>query len=118
MEDFDELDRALFALPLATPPADLRASILRATIYAEPAVAFAKSEIVVIGAAIALAVWFAAYTLSNPGFGSYVGTQIVALLHALAEGQTLTWLAAGAAVALVANAVNDGVLVRARNKHS
>ena len=37
----DALDRALFALPLEEPPADLRASILTATVY-RPAPAFSR----------------------------------------------------------------------------
>jgi hypothetical protein len=108
MEDFDELDRALFALPLAVPPADLRASILRATIYAEPAAPFAFAEIVGIGAAIAFAVWLAAYVLSNPAIGSALATGTSAVLREISEGQTLAWLAAGVAVVLVANTVTDG----------
>ncbi len=108
MDDFDELDRALFALPLAMPPPDLRGSILRATIYAEPVIALAMREIVAIGATLAFAVWFAAYTLTNPGFGSHVALQIDALMRSLSEGRTLAWLAAGAAVALVANASSGG----------
>jgi hypothetical protein len=108
MEDYDELDRALFALPLATPPADLRASILNATIYAEPAAPFAFAEIAGIGAVLAFAVWLAAYVLSNPALSSTLVGQIGTALRLLSEGQTLAWLAAGVAVVLVANTVNDG----------
>jgi hypothetical protein len=108
MEDFDELDRALFALPLAVPPADLRASILRATIYAEPTSPFAFAETAGIGAVLAFAVWLAAYVLSNPAFSSAFALQIGTALRLLPEGQTLAWLAAGVAVVLVANTVTDG----------
>jgi len=108
MDDYDELDRALFALPLAMPPSDLRASILRATIYAEPVVPFAFAEIAGVGAVLAFAVWFAAYVLSNPAFGTTLVLQIGTALRLLAEGQTLAWLAAGLAVVLVANTVADG----------
>jgi hypothetical protein len=108
MEDFDELDRAIFALPLAAPPAGLRDAILRATIYAEPVAPFAFAEIAALGAVLALAVWFAAYALSNPAFGSTLVSEVGTALRLIAEGQTLAWLAAGVAVALVADTVTDG----------
>ncbi len=108
MDDYDELDRALFALPLATPPPELRAAILRATIYAEPTTPFAFAEIVGIGAVLALAVWLAAYAFSAPAFGSTLVGQISLALRLISEGQTLAWLAAGVAVVLVANTVTDG----------
>ena len=58
MSDYDEhddLDRALFALPLEEPPAGLRASILRATVFAGPAVASPLGRAETVGIGIALA---------------------------------------------------------------
>ena len=50
------LERALFALPLEEPPADLRGRILAATVY-RPALPFKMWEVWVIGTLMALAVW-------------------------------------------------------------
>lgn len=51
----DALDRALFALPLEEPPADLRSSILLSTAY-RPVSPFSFWEIAVAGALGAVAV--------------------------------------------------------------
>ena len=108
MQDHDDLDRAIFALPLAVPPSDLRAAILRSTIYApvaavQPVLAFAMRDIVAIGAALAVAVWLVVYAVFDPSAVAHVTSTIGSLVRSLIETQTLAWLAAGAAVALVAN---------------
>ncbi len=69
-DDFDELDRALFALPLETPPPGLRAAILLSTIGAQRRACahlapFATWEILALGTAIAVAVWLAAVVRSG-----------------------------------------------------
>ncbi len=101
-DDFDELDRALFALPLATPPAGLRESILRATIDA-PApssiLALGRYEIVAIGSALAIFAWLLLAVLGDPSRASDFSTQITLVMRALAEPATLLWLATGASIA-------------------
>jgi len=99
-DEFDDLDRALFALPLAAPPPGLRESILRATIYApvaEPA--FRPWEIAAIGAAIAVAVWLGILLVSDHGFDSGVTASALALGRAFADPATLTWLSVGGGIA-------------------
>jgi hypothetical protein len=104
-DDDEELDRAIFALPLAPVPAGMHATIMRSTVYAvgHPVAMFATREIAAIGAAVAVAVWLAAYAIASPAFDARVAFEIGSVARSLAEAQTLTWLAAGAAVALVAN---------------
>ncbi len=124
-EDHDDLDRALFALPLATPPADLRAAILRSTIYSPSAAhacaivapfAFAARDIAFIGAAIAVAVWLVVYAIFDPSFVSHAAANTGALVRSLLETQTLAWLAAGASIALVANDTGRLRLPRAAHR--
>lgn len=54
----DELERALFALPLEEPPADLRARIFAVTI-ACPRLTFRAWEIWAVGTVAAFTVWLA-----------------------------------------------------------
>jgi hypothetical protein len=110
MNDSDDLDRALFALPLAEPPAGLRAAILRSTIFApvEPASALAMGEIVAIGAALAVAAWVAMIAAFDPASVARVLSGLGNALRSPAAAQDLAWLAAGAAVAVVAS-VGQGV---------
>ena len=58
-DDFDELDRALFALPLEAPPPGLRQSILNATVYARAQAAAGPEirtwELLAVGIALAAA---------------------------------------------------------------
>jgi hypothetical protein len=68
----DDLDRLLFAMPLEEPPADLRASILRATIY-RPAFALKPWELWMCGSIAALAVWLAALIVRGGG-AAFMGT--------------------------------------------
>jgi hypothetical protein len=99
----DELDRALFALPLEEPPEELRASILAATIYspALPATPFKLWEAWALGAAIAVVVWICAL------IGSGAVDPLIAALRPLAisaaaailQPVTLLWIALGGAAA-------------------
>ncbi len=97
----DILDRALFALPLEEPPADLRASILTATVY-RPAPLFKPWEIVLLGAVAAVATWLVALVVLGGG------TLFVHSLEAIGSASedlllnhsTLAWIAAGGAVAI------------------
>ncbi len=101
-EDFDELDRALFALPLATPPAGMREAILRSTIEAPapgPIFALGRYEIVAIGSALAIFVWMLMAVLGDPTRASDFSAQITLVIRELAEPSTLLWLATGAFIA-------------------
>lgn len=100
MLDDDALDRALFALPLEEPPADLRASILTATVY-RPVPAFATWEAVLLGVAAAVTVWL--LVLLTMGGGSLFVHTATAIFtgatHLLSNVSVLAWLGAGAATA-------------------
>ncbi len=64
----DELELALFALPLEAPPGDLRARILAATVD-RPALTFAAWEIWAVGTLLAFMVWLAFLVLTSvPNF--------------------------------------------------
>ena len=52
----DALERALFALPLEEPPADLRGAILASTAY-RPAAPFSVWEVAGLGAVAAITLW-------------------------------------------------------------
>ena len=100
--DDDALDRALFALPLEEPPADLRASILTATVYRPaPVAAFAPWEIAVLGVMAAMLVWFVAVIAMGGGelFTNTISAIASTAAHALTNVTTLAWLATGTATA-------------------
>jgi hypothetical protein len=99
--DDDALDAALFALPLEEPPAELRASILSATIY-HPAPIFSAREVVVLGTLCAIIVWMISSIVFGGGtlFVHATQTAELALGRALSNGPTLAWIAAGAATAV------------------
>ncbi len=101
-DDFDDLDRALFALPLEQPPPELRAAILRATVgaalTAKPA--FRPWEVVLVGLGLAVMVWLASAFMTDHAFATAVRGQIVSGLVMLAEPATAAWLVAGGAIAL------------------
>jgi len=97
----DALDRALFALPMEEPPADLRASILSATIY-RPAPVFSMRELVTLGAICAVLVWLIAEVVAGGGSLLFHTLQAVGsgTLHALSNISLLLWVAAGGATAI------------------
>ena len=93
----DELDRALFALPLEEPPADLRPRILAATILRAPA-PFKVWEYWLLGTAVAFAVWCTYFMLaSTPAATERFLDNAGALVRTtgLASLGTLFWLAIG-----------------------
>jgi hypothetical protein len=107
-DEFDDLDRALFALPLEVPPAGLRESILRATVYASVAEpAFRPWEIAAIGAALAVAVWLAIVVATNRAFGAELTANAVALGRAFADPAFLVWLTVGTAIAIWTSAAGS-----------
>ena len=103
----EELERALFALDLEEPPADLRASILASTIYRQP-VPVKPWEVWALAGLCAVLVWLGvllAHGTNVPAFttiGAYVGV----VLSALAKPQMLFWLAAGAGMVLWVSQLN------------
>jgi hypothetical protein len=110
----EELERALFALPLEEPPADLRASILTATIY-RPAVPVKPWEIWAAGALCAVLVWLL-LLIARGGAVSTVETvsaYITSGLALLAQPQTLFWIAIGAGAAFWISQLNLTVMPEA-----
>ena len=97
----DALDRALFALPLEEPPADLRASILTATVY-RPVPAFAAWEVAAMGAVAALGIWFAVLIALGGGtlFVHTLETIGQTFTHAFSNIGNLAWTGAGIATAV------------------
>ncbi len=105
-DDHDDLDRAIFALPLAAPPAGLRAAILRATVYA-PVVRrtspFSSLDASTIGVALAIGVWLIAWLVADHHAASAFTTTAYATMREIAEPTTMIWLALGGAIAIALN---------------
>jgi hypothetical protein len=81
----DELERALFALPLEEPPAGLRDRILAATV-ARPRLTFRAWEIWLIGTLVALMVWLTVLVATSaPDVGGVISA-------ALNRGVDLVWI--------------------------
>lgn len=97
----DALDRALFALPLEEPPADLRASILSVTIY-RPAPLFKPWEVMTLGALAAVVLWLVAVVVMGGGDLFLVTVETIGrrALEAVSNYSTLGWIAAGGATAI------------------
>ena len=97
----DALDRALFALPLEEPPADLRASILTATVY-RPAPIFKAWEVVTLATIGAVVVWLVATIVMGGAtlFEHSMQTIATSASHALSSPATIGWLAAGGGAAI------------------
>jgi hypothetical protein len=102
-DDFDELDRALFALPLEAAPPGLRESILNATVYArartvaEPEIR--TWELWAVGIALAAAAWLIFSLLAYKGFAASFDADLLASGRALSNPSTLVWIGAGSAIA-------------------
>ncbi len=97
-DDMDDLDRALFALPLATPPQDLRASIFNATVNAMPrtfAPIFRTWEVWAAGAAVAVAAWLCIALVAYKGFAITFSDQIARAVQVFANPSALAWFALG-----------------------
>ncbi|HET6274326.1 MAG TPA: hypothetical protein VFE16_00140 [Candidatus Cybelea sp.] len=97
----DELERAIFALPLEEPPEGLRASILLATAYHRPAPAFSFAELAVLGALGAVALWLVVLLVLGGGalFVHTLATIGSVLSRAFSNNAFVAWLAAGGATA-------------------
>jgi len=96
MMDDDDLDRALAALPLDEPPADLQQRILARTVYA-PQPAFRGWELWAVGTLIAIATWLCWLIASTPHVVTRTVTSVGHLLavSGLDSTTTVLWLAAG-----------------------
>jgi hypothetical protein len=99
--NMDELERAIFALPLEEPPEGLRASILLATAYHRPAPAFSFAELAVLGALGAVALWLVVLLVLGGGalFVHTLATIGSVLSRAFSNNAFVAWLAAGGATA-------------------
>jgi len=97
----DALDRALFALPLEEPPADLRASILTSTVY-RPAPIFSFYEL--LGLGLVAAVLISLITLVVMGGGTLFVHSLQSIANNAGRVMTnysvLAWIAAGGATAM------------------
>jgi hypothetical protein len=104
-DDHDDLDRALFALPLEAPPFGMREAILRATAGAAVADAdiLSRWEIAVVGTILTLAAWLVLAACTHPAAASAATATLVGAMRALGEATTVAWLGVGAAIALLAN---------------
>jgi len=106
-ETDEELERALFALDLEEPPADLRASILAATIYRTP-VPVKVWEVWALGALCAVLTW-ALLLVVRGGAGPAVETISAYINQGLVlflQPQTLVWTALGGCAALWISQLN------------
>ncbi len=99
--DDDALDRALFALPLEEAPADLRGSILSATVY-RPAPMFTFYEVLGLGVLAAIVV--ALVTLVAMGGATLFVHSLETIGNTFARTfsnvATLSWIAAGGGTAV------------------
>ena len=103
----EELERALFALPLEEPPADLRASILAATVY-RPPLAVKPWEVWLVGGAVALFAWLLvliAKGTAGPAFLEF-DSYVTDGLKLFAQPATLFWIALGGGAAVWISQLN------------
>jgi hypothetical protein len=101
-DDFDELDRALFALPLEVPPPRLHQAILRSTVYAPPRPVgepIRLWECVFAGTALAVGVWLIVALVAIKGFAAAFNADVIAFERVFTEPNVLMWFGAGGAAA-------------------
>jgi hypothetical protein len=98
-DDFDDLDRALAALPQEEPPAGLHARIMAATVY-RPAPSVPPWEVWLMGTLIALAAWSLWAVVTAPSVGIRIADEIARLVTnaGLTSDYTLLWLAMGVSI--------------------
>ena len=99
-DEFDDLDRALAALPLEEPPAGLHARIMAATVY-RPAPAVQAWEVWLIGTLVACGAWLVWFVASAPHASERLVDAVTRSLAStgLTSDYTLLWLAMGASTA-------------------
>ncbi len=103
----EELERALFALPLEEPPADLRASILTATVY-RPPLPVKPWEVWLIGGAVALLAWLLVLIANGTAAPAFVefDSYVTDGLKLFAQPATLFWIAVGGGAAVWISQLN------------
>ncbi len=97
MHEYDDLDRALFALPLEEPPTGLRDSIFAITLKAprlEPA-SLGWWESIGVGVVLALAVWLVYAIVTNGTIAAQAMSALIVFGRALATPLVLFSLALG-----------------------
>jgi hypothetical protein len=100
MNHDDELDRAIFALPLEPLPEGLRSSIM-AAVSAAPAPEFSRWDIGGIGVILALATWLCLIVFTGgDGLRATFATAGTALARVASDPTTLLWFALGASTAV------------------
>jgi hypothetical protein len=95
----DDLDRALFALPLEPLPDGLRASILTGVAVGHRPI-FTHWETIGLGIVVALGTWLALLLRGDASAGTWLAAEFGTLAQFLVAPTTLTWAAAGLAVAV------------------
>ncbi len=106
-ETDEELERALFGLELEEPPADLRSSILAATIYRTP-MPVKPWEVWVLGAFCALLAWVAVLSTHGGSLPAFATLKIylAAALATFARPDFLFWTALGGGLVLWISQLN------------
>jgi hypothetical protein len=106
-ENDDDLERALFAMDLEEPPADLRNSILAATIYHVPVAATVPAwEPWLYGGLCAALVWLLIAVIRGGtpvAIAESYGAEFVALVS---QPATLFWIAVGGAATFFISQMN------------
>jgi hypothetical protein len=93
----DELDRALLALPLEEPPADLHRAIMAATVW-RPAPALRAWELWLAAGAFALVVWVTMWLFAaSPNAGERLEHAVISGMHSLGlfSRATYVWIGIG-----------------------
>jgi hypothetical protein len=92
----EELERALFALPLEEPPDDLRASILAATVY-RPPLPVKPWELWLVGGVLALLAWLLVLIAKGSAAPAFLefDSYVTQGLSVFAQPATLFWVALG-----------------------
>lgn len=101
--DDARLDRALAALPLEEPPADLRARILMATVHRRMPI-FQTWELWMLGCALAVCAWIAIALITAPQASNEAIRTVFSVVANVALGllnpALAVWFGIGAAAAL------------------
>jgi hypothetical protein len=117
MEQYDDIDRALFALPLEAPPPGLRDSILAITVRApQPErVGAGLFEVAGAGVALALLAWFTLNIVVNPAFATAINRVLGMFGQVVTNPVVMVSLALGfSAVFIVSMLPLEPVRVRVR----
>jgi len=97
----DDLERALFNLPLEEAPANLRTAILSRTIYRQT-LPVKPWEVWLTGGCVAMIAWFLVLILRGGSAPVVSGLDVIgaAILDVVSQPATLLWIALGGAAAM------------------